>query len=571
MYSFSQNFEDVYIYRAFRDIESGFYIDAGAFDPVVDSVTKMLYDLGWSGINLEPGPSFTKFSARIRDINLPYALTSHDGEIDFHYNESDPGTSTTAASNLPVKSASVQKYKVRATTLETLVRDHAVGRHIHFLKLDVEGAEWEILQSTDWKTVRPELIIAESSLPYTNVRRDDGWASHMNTFGFEEVFFDGINTYYLREESIYRREAFMFPVNVLDGISKFDPYQHYALNESENSALIKNISQAVSQVVDEGQSAVREFIDNDLAPSLQVQKDLMTKLTSERSEQFSRLREIANELSDAGSDRLATARRSRGGNSIEAVIEELADGLANLVKQRDRQAADLVLANQTAADAKAALEEQERRANEARAEVRLLGKRLANARASRTRMLELTERVAAALTETGPEPAESRLGIGHERQTVSSSAAGQRAAPDPLAERIASARAVPAWRRMVRFGNRALVRRADSHRDSGRFAEAAEAYARSYALRPDRVDLALQMANMLTHLRAFALAEEAYREALAKAPNDGLILLHFGHMLEISGRPAEAQRAYADSAKHIPDHPDLVGGLNRVQTSAQNP
>ena len=98
MYSFSQNFEVVYIYRAFRDVDQGFYIDAGAFDPVVDSVTKMLYDLGWSGINLEPGPSFSTLTSRTRDINLPYALASCDGEIDFNYNALDPGTSTTAAS-----------------------------------------------------------------------------------------------------------------------------------------------------------------------------------------------------------------------------------------------------------------------------------------------------------------------------------------------------------------------------------------------------------------------------------------------------------------------------------------
>src|SRR5436190_13722054 len=100
MYSFSQNFEDVYIYRAFRDVTNGFYIDAGAFDPVVDSVTKMLYDLGWSGINLEPGPSFTSFSCRTRDINLSFALSSTNGEIDFYYNAADPGTSTVGATNV---------------------------------------------------------------------------------------------------------------------------------------------------------------------------------------------------------------------------------------------------------------------------------------------------------------------------------------------------------------------------------------------------------------------------------------------------------------------------------------
>ena len=52
--SYAQNFEDVMLHRALKNIDQGFYIDVGANDPEIDSVTKAFYDMGWRGINIEP-------------------------------------------------------------------------------------------------------------------------------------------------------------------------------------------------------------------------------------------------------------------------------------------------------------------------------------------------------------------------------------------------------------------------------------------------------------------------------------------------------------------------------------
>lgn len=52
--SYAQNCEDVILWRALRHVEHGFYIDAGANDPDMDSVTKAFYERGWRGINIEP-------------------------------------------------------------------------------------------------------------------------------------------------------------------------------------------------------------------------------------------------------------------------------------------------------------------------------------------------------------------------------------------------------------------------------------------------------------------------------------------------------------------------------------
>ena len=54
MLTYAQNFEDVMLARLFQAQSVGFYVDIGAWHPTELSVTRHFYDLGWSGINIEP-------------------------------------------------------------------------------------------------------------------------------------------------------------------------------------------------------------------------------------------------------------------------------------------------------------------------------------------------------------------------------------------------------------------------------------------------------------------------------------------------------------------------------------
>ncbi len=76
LYIICSNFEDVMLWRVFNGIDSGFYIDVGAHDPSVDSVTLAFYERGWRGINIEPVNTCHERVAahRPRDINLNVAL-----------------------------------------------------------------------------------------------------------------------------------------------------------------------------------------------------------------------------------------------------------------------------------------------------------------------------------------------------------------------------------------------------------------------------------------------------------------------------------------------------------------
>src|SRR3546814_6048313 len=84
--SYSQNQEDIILWRALCHVTEGFYIDVGANDPIDDSVTKLFYDRGWNGINIEPDPVyFAKLTEeRPRDHNLSCAAGELDGTTVFY-------------------------------------------------------------------------------------------------------------------------------------------------------------------------------------------------------------------------------------------------------------------------------------------------------------------------------------------------------------------------------------------------------------------------------------------------------------------------------------------------------
>ena len=93
--SYAQNFEDIMLLRALGDVENGFYIDVGANDPVKHSVTKLFYDAGWTGINIEPVEQwFLRLEAeRPKDTNLQLAASTETG-ITTLYEIFDTGLST---------------------------------------------------------------------------------------------------------------------------------------------------------------------------------------------------------------------------------------------------------------------------------------------------------------------------------------------------------------------------------------------------------------------------------------------------------------------------------------------
>lgn len=241
--SYGQNNEDVVLWRALGSIRAGFYVDVGANEPVLHSVTKAFYDRGWSGINIEPLPDDARRleAERPRDHTVQAAITSAAAESITIHMFAGTGLSTlddSLAKRHARSGFSRVDIEVPALSLSDVLEKHQPPNgEIHFLKIDVEGAEADVLASVDLRRWRPWVVVVEATAPLTNEPTHAGWEPTLLTAGYRFCLFDGLSRFYLAEEHADLGATLSYPACVLD-----DFIGHAALQlESTNSALFDDL------------------------------------------------------------------------------------------------------------------------------------------------------------------------------------------------------------------------------------------------------------------------------------------------------------------------------------------
>jgi FkbM family methyltransferase len=218
--SYSQNAEDIRLWRVFGNVDSGFYVDIGAADPSVGSVSRIFYDRGWSGINVEPSPVFDALSAvRERDTNLQIAVGESEGLARIFLTYPDLGLSTVDPSFPAHVSETIERVEeitVPKRRLESILREYADAQTIHFLKVDVEGAEREVLASSDWDAFRPIVVLVEAVEAWSTTPTHEAWERILLDAEYEFAAFDGINRFYVDRDHHELITALAYPISALD-------------------------------------------------------------------------------------------------------------------------------------------------------------------------------------------------------------------------------------------------------------------------------------------------------------------------------------------------------------------
>jgi FkbM family methyltransferase len=204
--SYSQNGEDVVLWRALQLVDRGRYVDVGANDPVRYSLSMAFYERGWSGITVEPDPEFARMqrAERPRDMQVEVAASNTDGDTVAFFVVDGTGLSTLDSDLARLHAESgyeTHEVTVQTRTLDTLMsRAGWEGKDIHFVSIDTEGSEPAVLQGIDLRKWRPWVLVVEATAPNSSESTRSDWEPGVLEAGYQFCLFDGLSCYYVADE-----------------------------------------------------------------------------------------------------------------------------------------------------------------------------------------------------------------------------------------------------------------------------------------------------------------------------------------------------------------------------------
>jgi hypothetical protein len=107
---------------------------------------------------------------------------------------------------------------VRETTVPTLTLSDVFAlageREIHWLKIDVEGMEKQVLEGWGNHPKRPWIVVVEATLPNTTIESHQEWEQHVLTLGYHYAYKDGLSRFYVHEGHSALCKKLILPPNV---------------------------------------------------------------------------------------------------------------------------------------------------------------------------------------------------------------------------------------------------------------------------------------------------------------------------------------------------------------------
>ena len=142
--------------------EPGHYVDIGAYHPIDHSVTYLLYRRGWRGIVFDPSSAtrdtFNKW--RRGDQFVQAVVGDVDGiEVDF-YIAGETTDMSLHNTKYPKEKKNYKVKKFRQVNINKELERRSFPK-IDVLNIDVEGAEFEILNTLDFNKYSPVIIALE--------------------------------------------------------------------------------------------------------------------------------------------------------------------------------------------------------------------------------------------------------------------------------------------------------------------------------------------------------------------------------------------------------------------------
>ena len=163
----SQFGEDKKILKLFKEKKYGTYLDLGCFHPIRQKNTYLFHKIGWKGINIDLNPlTIELFNiARPNDLNLCVAISRKKGTKDLFFdNELSSLNTINKNHTLFLKKAfnqiHLKKRKIKTNTLNNILKKYKINK-IDFMNIDIEGNEFEVLKTINFKKIDIKVICIE--------------------------------------------------------------------------------------------------------------------------------------------------------------------------------------------------------------------------------------------------------------------------------------------------------------------------------------------------------------------------------------------------------------------------
>lgn len=177
-------------------IEDLHYLDIGVCHPVMRNNTYSLYELGYTGVLVEPNPMFHQLVEHYRpnDVLLPCGAGIADGELQYYAFPDKPGFGTFNSSLGELRKNQGLKCEVSQIPIvgiNEIIENH-FKQYPNIVDVDAEGIDFSLLQALETEKYPIEIIMCETSGAeprFNQLMQEKGYRRYANI---------GENTVYLR-------------------------------------------------------------------------------------------------------------------------------------------------------------------------------------------------------------------------------------------------------------------------------------------------------------------------------------------------------------------------------------
>jgi FkbM family methyltransferase len=195
----SQEGQVDFVIKHLNGMRNGYFVDIGAYDGLEFSNTYTLEkDYGWTGLLVECDPAVSRALKHNRTSIVETRAVWKESNVDVEFKSIEGGKLSGISEKLAHKKAvsrSGKIYSLQTISLNDLFIHHQCPKHINYMSVDIEGAEYDVLSAFDFSHTFDVVSIE-------HIRDREKIIDLMTSKGYKaaKTILDGNETIFVREE-----------------------------------------------------------------------------------------------------------------------------------------------------------------------------------------------------------------------------------------------------------------------------------------------------------------------------------------------------------------------------------